>query len=383
MLDGVFGERFSAVDLVLLCVGRLQVADMQLAGSAFFFLFLIFLYSHAVVYISRNPNLSLVARQESSNRDMFFVREREREKKGGQIYSGCCKSPVGCFFFFICLPWVVAPPPPPHPLLLIFVCTCLKKQATLFAGQTDAGAVTTQTQRERHSHQLAMQGLLAVLATQHTRQCAVCTVLRTRCPSGKDEGLAAAASRLDSGKSSFTWGNNCHCAKFKCVTTTADRQLNLAILLNVARWFGDVCFFVFCLFFCSRINIKVYHKSVLERLFFPHLTNLLWVKMEETEYILQAIKEKIFVIAKRFVAPFSAKWALTEQHLKQNYGFWQHLIETPSNCQSNESTYSHSHFFFVCKKTVMETHLVPPLNLAVLSVVITLPANLHSHLQAL
>lgn len=46
MLDGVFRERFSAVDLVSLCVGRLQVSDMQLAGSSsssfFFFLFLIF-----------------------------------------------------------------------------------------------------------------------------------------------------------------------------------------------------------------------------------------------------------------------------------------------------------------------------------------------------
>lgn len=83
MLDGVFGERFSAVDLVLLCVGRLQVSDMQLAGSSLFFFsssFSFFLHSRAVVYISRNPNLSLVARQESSNRDMFFMRKKKKKR---------------------------------------------------------------------------------------------------------------------------------------------------------------------------------------------------------------------------------------------------------------------------------------------------------------
>lgn len=107
MFEGVFGERFSTVDLVLLCVGRLQVSDMQLAGSSFlFFSFLfLFFFTCSVVYISRNPNLCLVARQESSNRDMFSM-----IKKGGQIYSVCFNTPeFGVFFgsFYICLAWVV------------------------------------------------------------------------------------------------------------------------------------------------------------------------------------------------------------------------------------------------------------------------------------
>lgn len=41
----------------------------------------------------------------------------------------------------------------PH---LLLVCTYLKKRATPFARQADAGAVTTQTQQESHSHQLDM-----------------------------------------------------------------------------------------------------------------------------------------------------------------------------------------------------------------------------------
>lgn len=99
MFEGVFGERFSAVDLVLLCVGGLQVSDMQLAGSSFLFFFLpLPFFSCAVVYISRNPNLCLVARQESSNRDMFSMLKK---KKGGQSYSVCFNTPEFCFFWII------------------------------------------------------------------------------------------------------------------------------------------------------------------------------------------------------------------------------------------------------------------------------------------
>lgn len=53
MFEGVFGERFSAVDLVLLCVGRLQVSDMQLAGSSFFFFF------HALSCIFQETQISV------------------------------------------------------------------------------------------------------------------------------------------------------------------------------------------------------------------------------------------------------------------------------------------------------------------------------------
>lgn len=109
MFEGVFGERFSAVDLVLLCVGGLQVSDMQLAGSSFLFFFLpLPFFSCAVVYISRNPNLCLVARQESSNRDMFsMLKKKKKAAKATQSVS----IPQSLLFFFgsfhICLAWVV------------------------------------------------------------------------------------------------------------------------------------------------------------------------------------------------------------------------------------------------------------------------------------
>lgn len=190
MFEGVFGERFSAVDLVLLCVGGLQVSDMQLAGSSFLFFFLpLPFFSCAVVYISRNPNLCLVARQESSNRDMFSMLKKKRRPKLLSLF----QYPRVCFFFWIisylsCMGCCFFSSP--H---LVLVCTYLKRRATPFARQADAGAVTTQTQQESHSHHLDMRAMLAILAPQPTRRCGGWTFFYPRAGRGVTVGAATGA----------------------------------------------------------------------------------------------------------------------------------------------------------------------------------------------
>lgn len=131
------------------------------------------------MYISRNPNLCLVARQESSNRDMFSM----LKKKLLSLF----QYPRVLFFFLNHFIFVL------HGLLffssphLVLVCTYLKRRATPLARQADAGAVTTQTLQESHSHHLDMRAMLGVEVGL-----LFLPVSRTRCRSGsshRSEGM--------------------------------------------------------------------------------------------------------------------------------------------------------------------------------------------------